>query len=285
MDAALSEPYALVENGIKPNFAATAKKHLVNRTTLYKRSQGLTADRDTALEARRSLSKEQSEALVKYISFMCDWCLPPSLAIVLKLAQSICQQDLGKSWPDWFVERNRKSLDCRYMNGIDLLRHKADSRKSYRAYFEVLEKIQGLKIQPENVYNMDGKGFLIGKGQKIKRRFARNHYEQGRLIGAGQDGNREWVTVMATICRDGNTLPPTVIYASASGTVQDSWVEESDTGKHTAYFAATNGWTNDKLGCHWLIRVFDKATSGQARRRWRLLLVDSHGLPASPWQP
>ncbi|KAF2862531.1 hypothetical protein K470DRAFT_291444 [Piedraia hortae CBS 480.64] len=193
MDAALSELYALVENGIKPNFADTAKKHL-----------GLTVDRDTALKARRSLSQEQEE-LIKYISFI------------------ICQQDLGKNWPGRFVERNRKNLDCRYLNGIDLLRHKADSRESYRAYFEVLEKkIQGLEIQPENVYNMDEKGFLIGKGQKTKRVFNRNHYEQGQMIGAGQDGNHEWVTVMATMCGDGSTLPPAVIYASATGTVQDS---------------------------------------------------------------
>ncbi|KAF2861180.1 hypothetical protein K470DRAFT_257088, partial [Piedraia hortae CBS 480.64] len=71
MDAALSELYALVENGIKPNFAVTAKKHLVNRTTLYKRFQGLTVDRDTASEARRSLLQEQEKELVKYISFMC----------------------------------------------------------------------------------------------------------------------------------------------------------------------------------------------------------------------
>ncbi|KAF2860694.1 hypothetical protein K470DRAFT_276784 [Piedraia hortae CBS 480.64] len=70
MDAALSELYALTENGIKPNVAATAKEHLVNRTTLYKRFQGLTVGRDTALEARRSLSREQEEKLVKYISFI-----------------------------------------------------------------------------------------------------------------------------------------------------------------------------------------------------------------------
>ncbi|KAF2857294.1 hypothetical protein K470DRAFT_260958 [Piedraia hortae CBS 480.64] len=64
MDAALGELYALIENGIKPNSAATAKKHLVDRTTLYKWFQGLTVGRDTALEARRNLSQEQEEELV-----------------------------------------------------------------------------------------------------------------------------------------------------------------------------------------------------------------------------
>ncbi|KAF2862271.1 hypothetical protein K470DRAFT_256232, partial [Piedraia hortae CBS 480.64] len=85
--------------------------------------------------------------------------------------------------------------------------------------------------------------------------------EKGFPIGKGQDGNREWVTVMATTCGDGSTLPPAV-----------------DAGKHTAYSAARkNGWTNDELGCHWLVHIFDKATSGRARRRWLLLFVDSHG--------
>ncbi|KAF2864121.1 hypothetical protein K470DRAFT_52991 [Piedraia hortae CBS 480.64] len=88
MDTALGELYALVENGIKPNFAATAKKHLVNRTTLFKRFQGLTVDRDTALEARRGLSQKQEEELIKYISFMCDWCLPHSPATGRTLTSS-----------------------------------------------------------------------------------------------------------------------------------------------------------------------------------------------------
>jgi hypothetical protein len=37
-----------------------------------------------------------------------------------------------------------------------------------------------------------------------------------------QDGNREWITVVATICADGLYLSPSLIYAAISGNLQDS---------------------------------------------------------------
>jgi hypothetical protein len=47
------------------------------------------------------------------------------------------------------------------------------------------------QIEPYNEYNMDEKGFLIGLIQKRKRVFNKQMREQGLLLGARQDGNRE----------------------------------------------------------------------------------------------
>jgi hypothetical protein len=62
------------------------------------------------------------------------------------------------------------------------------------------------------MYNMDEKGFLIGALQKVKRVFTKKVFEAGRLKHVVQDGNREWITVLATICADGSTLSPALIY-------------------------------------------------------------------------
>jgi hypothetical protein len=69
---------------------------------------------------------------------------------------------------------------------------------------------------------MDEKGFLIGELQKLKRIFTRKYFASGKLLGAGQDGNREWVTILACICMDGTYLPPSVIYQALSGNIQDT---------------------------------------------------------------
>jgi hypothetical protein len=59
---------------------------------------------------------------------------------------------------------------------------------------------------------MDEKGFLIGVIQERKRVFNRLLAEQGKLLGACQDGNREWVTLIGCICADGTYVAPSIIY-------------------------------------------------------------------------
>ncbi|RDI81192.1 hypothetical protein Vi05172_g8804 [Venturia inaequalis] len=52
--------------------------------------------------------------------------------------------------------------------------------------------------------------------------------EQGLLIGARQDGNREWVTCIGCIYADGDVLPPSIIYQAISGDLQDTWLDDWD---------------------------------------------------------
>ena len=62
------------------------------------------------------------------------------------------------------------------------------------------------------MYNIDEKGFLIGLLNKIKRIFTKMAFEAGRLKHVIQDGNREWIILLATICADGIRLLPALIY-------------------------------------------------------------------------
>jgi hypothetical protein len=71
-------------------------------------------------------------------------------------------------------------------------------------------------IQPHNCYNMDEKGFLIGHLQKVKRIFLKALMKKQKLLGASQDGSREWITLLATICADGSSLTPALIYKAVS---------------------------------------------------------------------
>lgn len=275
MDAALSDLRS--SDGLK--ISSIAEKHGVTRSALSKRVHAKTSSRARGYESQRMLNDKQEEELINYIHHLCERCLPPTPKIVANIAQELCGRRLSKSWSSRFVARHKHRLDARYLNTIDLARHRADSRSNYEAYFAIIgQKVEEYKISADNIYNMDEKGFLIGKLQKTRRVFARELYEQGSLAGAGQDGSREWITVVATICADGTRLSPALIYKAISGNLQDTWLSDFEPDEHDCHFASSpNGWTSDELGYSWLTGLFEKETASKARRSHRLLFVDGHG--------
>jgi hypothetical protein len=194
-------------------------------------------------------------------------------------AEELCGQQPNKNWLAGFNARHKDVLDRKYLNAIDLSRHKAESAASYRQYFSILrQKIGQYRTQPQNCYNMDEKGILIGHLQKVKRVFPRALMRRQRLLSTGQDGSREWITLIATICADRSSLPPALIYKATSGDLQDSWLQYYDPQEHPCWFASSpNGWTSDQLSLSWLQSLFHEQTVGKARRDWRLLILDGHG--------
>jgi len=75
-------------------------------------------------------------------------------------------------------------------------------------------------------------------------------------------------------------IPPSIIYQTISGNIQDSWLTEYDPKEQSCFFAfSATGWTNDELAYSWLTTVFDRNTRSKARnsRDYRLLFVDGHG--------
>jgi hypothetical protein len=160
---------------------------------------------------------------------------------------------------------------------MDRQRHKADSLLKYDLYFDLLHgKIKEYDVKLEHSYNMDEKGVL----SRSKRVFSRQMWESKEVTEALQDGSREWITLLAAICADGEVLPPGLIYASANATIRDTWVADIKAGEHDVFVGSSpSGWSNNELGLAWLKQVFDRCTKEKARRgrEWRLLIVDGHG--------
>jgi DDE superfamily endonuclease len=99
-------------------------------------------------------------------------------------------------------------------------------------------------------------------------------YKQGRIRYVSQDGNREFISLLACACADGTTLPPALIYQGSSGDLQNTWMEDLQEGDNAYFTSAVNGWSSDELGLTWL-RLFDRHTKQKSSRR-RLLIVDGH---------
>ncbi len=111
----------------------------------------------------------------------------------------------------------------------------------------------------------------------MKRIVPIDHLRSKKTLGSCQDGSREFLSLLATICADGTALPPALIYQGESYDLQDTWLEDYNCSSDEAYFAVSKkGWTNEELGLSWLSKLFEPITRKKAGNARRLLLVDGH---------
>ncbi len=125
---------------------------------------------------------------------------------------------------------------------MDANRPAADSGDKYRQYFDLVEeKIVRYDVEPENRYNMDEKGFMIGAVGRTKRVFSKRQYKKKQYRQSLQGGNREWITVLATVCANGTSLPPHLMYKAAG--------RDMDAQEHSVHVSVSpTGWTNNEIG-------------------------------------
>ena len=263
------------------NISASAKLFGVDRSTLSRHYNDKSNPASMKHQNQQFLTPEQERQLVIYINTLTERGLLPTPAMVRNFAQNIAGKPPGKGWSHRFCIRNQDEIQCRYLKNIDLNRKKADNVESYKQYYDLLvEKMQQYRISPENQYNMDEKGFMLGVCGKQHRIFNKDSFEKGRTLGALQDGNREWITILATVCADGSYLPPGILYPSPSGEIQQPWVKENAKIGTKAHIAPSEiGWTSDSIAMHWLEEVFDRYTAPKAEYglKTRLLYMDGHG--------
>ena len=256
-----------------------AEKHGVVRSTLTRKVQLSTRSHQEDAESRRNLNPQEEAELIKYIERLTEDHLPPTREMMQNFASDIAHKPVSESWVSRFLHRHDDELTPQWTTSMDRQRHKADSGEKYTRYFELLyEKIKYYNVEPEHIYNMDEKGFMIGAVDRQKRIFSKRLFKKKQFQQQLQDGNREWISLLACVCADGTALPPGLIYPADSKNIQDVWVEDVKVEEHMAFFGVSqSGWSNDGLGLAWLQQVFQRFTAAKARRKYRLLLVDGHG--------
>ena len=78
-------------------------------------------------------------------------------------------------------------------------------------------KMQEYGVEADDIYNMDEKGFFVGITNRSKRVFTKTVWALNGSRAAIQDGNREWITLIACVCASGDALPPALIYEGKTG--------------------------------------------------------------------
>jgi hypothetical protein len=83
-------------------------------------------------------------------------------------------------------------------------------------------------------------------------------WDSKEVRAALQDGNQEWITLLACICGDGSALPPGLLFPPANKAIYSSWVEDIEVQKHEIFIGSSpTGWSNNNIGLAWLEQVFD----------------------------
>ncbi len=82
--------------------------------------------------------------------------------------------------------------------------------------------VEKYRITGENINNFDEKKFMIGVGIIAAQVMTHKKLKSGEIIGSSQDGNREWVSLLAPICAVAATVPPTLIYKRESGDLRNT---------------------------------------------------------------
>ena len=265
------------------SYRAAAKKFGVEVTILTRRHQNKTQSQTAAAKKRQLLTPLQESELVKYIEKLSERGLIPSRSIVKNYVAVIAEWEPSNSWVTRFLKLHNDIICIRKATGIDRDRHLADNPASYQSYFDLIyAKLDQYAIAPHNIYNMDEKGFLLGRILPSKRISPKQMWEQKKICKALQDGSRDWISVIGCICADGSSVDPAIIYESPDG-LRDEWLRDLEVGKHQVFCCTSpSGWNNNKLALAWIEQVFDQLTKAKAKRDYRMLLVDGHGTHLTP---
>jgi hypothetical protein len=134
----------------------------------------------------------------------------------------------------------------------------------------VRDTIAQYGVHDDDIHNFDETGFQMGIIGSMKVVTGSERRTRPTLT---QPGDREWVTVIQSICAAGYATPPFIIY---KGRVHISaWYEEADIPYDWKLSVSENGWTNNALGLEWL-KHFDEHTKTRQVGVYRLLILDGH---------
>jgi hypothetical protein len=199
----------------------TKKVVKLSTSTLSRHINGGRSIRD-AHEQRKWLSKEETDAVVDYAINCANRGFPLSHKRIREHVNEIArarwgakfpEEGVGKQWTTRFISDNSDRLRAYWSSPLDRSRARAVNPVTKESYFKLLaEVIEGGggddRIPDDCIYGADESGFQKGIGQK-ERVFGptgkKTQHQQ-------RSGDRENITVIATICADGTALPPGVIF-------------------------------------------------------------------------
>jgi hypothetical protein len=171
-----------------------------------------------------------------------------------------------------------------WSSALDSSRGRAVNPVTKEEYFQILKDVrEKYNIPDELVYGADETGIQSGIGvteRVIGPAGAKIRHQQ-------RSGTRENITVLPTICADGTSLAPTVIYKGEA--FQTKWLQENPLDARyyslhkttlQAHFSyrmgyQKKGYTSGEIGVAWL-KDWDKQTKAKVKGQTRLLLVDGH---------
>ncbi|KAF3406894.1 hypothetical protein DPV78_001412 [Talaromyces pinophilus] len=263
-------------HGEVQNISRLAREFGVSRHKLSRRLKG-TPSRSTRPPTNRLLSDDQEKAIIHWIQYLDDMNASPTALQIEASANYLLKKDFAgsgkprvasKNWIYGFMER----LPPRFVR----VKQKPQERERTAAehygeierwYIDLELAINDYKIRPQNLWNFDETGFIVGKGkdEKVVTAYPKTSKRISSLT------SRESITVVEAINAEGKIIPPLLI---PKGEVHmEEWynhIQEED----WLIAPASKGFITDEIAFEWLQHF--EHFSRQSLREWRLLIMDSH---------
>ena len=169
-----------------------------------------------------------------------------------------------------FLDRH-KDIASRYSSNLERQRAYANDPKVINDDFRKYNRIRiQHSIGPEDIYNLDEKGFMMGMSAKTKvvTKVGR------RNPRVTHDGKRELITDLETIRASGTCLPPFLIFKAKAGHSMGWYESLDDPNVLLAY--SPKGWTDETLGFQFITRHFNRFAQPSVPGRKRLIFLDGH---------
>lgn len=201
--------------GRKRSFREIADEFGVKKSTLERRFNGKGCSTQKFHTDQQKLTAAEENVLANFVSESAGVGFPLSHREIIRYADAVLQsrlgasESLGKQWIFRFLDRHHEKLQTHWSRPLDMQRANALNPQAVKSWFEILDKfVVQLGIRPEDMYGMDESGFPPanqGRCRVVGGRGTKTQHKQG-------GGDRENVTAIVTICADGTTIPPMIIY-------------------------------------------------------------------------
>jgi hypothetical protein len=204
---------AVVWGGFKDNglpvypFAAAARDYEANPETVRQRFHGRASHRDASV-AQMRVAPVQERVMKEHMDECAARGIPVGPDDMKEAATMISGEVCGDRWYAGFRERNPDIIGV-LARPLEAPRAQALNCSNVTAFFNMLRVlIDKYNILPQNIFNMDEKGVVLGQGGNQYALVDRN----AKTVRIVENGNRENVTVIECVCADGTSLRPCVIF-------------------------------------------------------------------------
>ena len=177
-------------------------------------------------------------------------------------AEGLGAPDISCIRSNWYIRflSRHPALKPAYSRALDNDRAMNNNPKTITEYFNVLKRtMEEFKIKPQNIYNMDEKGFLIGVIKKSMRVLIVADENAAFLR---QPGNRENITMIETVGIFNQNIPPMVILKGEKHLY--GWYQ-GEMPAHWTTAVSPSSWTDAVLSCAWLQINFEPHTAKRVR--------------------
>jgi hypothetical protein len=202
---------------------------LSHQTLLWHAHGGKTLSQSNAENSW--LTADESKTVVDYAIAMVQQGFPLSpkrlkehatKTLQARMGARFPETGLGKNWATNFITCNYSRLGRYWSRALPSERGHAVNPVTKEEYFNLLKEVQEMySIADELTYAADETGMQTGIGLKEyvigPKGASVQHQERG--------GSRENITVLPTICADGTSLAPVVIFKGEA--FQTKWCQEN----------------------------------------------------------